>query len=343
MSVTLQPPAPAEAEPSTPAPPSVSPDSALPPWRDLLTRRNVLAGVAAVWLLSGVFMVPPEEQAVTTCFGSISDERVLPGVHYNWPWPVGSVFRLKVRQLQREVVGGEIVDNIVGTADPVAAQFITGDQNIIHVRTVVQYSVATPKEYLFRAVEVNGIVKNAVEAELGRQIAAREVDAVLTTEKPAIQEAVRGKAQGLVDRYGLGIVVSTVNIEQATAPPEAAEAFRDVAGARADAARIVNEAEGYANDTIPRARGEARQLQESARGFRNAKIARSEGDAARFTALTREYAKNPEVTRRRLYLETMEEVLPRLKKTIVDDDGNLDLTIMRRGQSNRQPPGDNAP
>ena len=329
MSVTIPPPV--ETATTPPAPPHHHHHHDPPAsWRDKLTRRNVAIGVVALWLLLGLYVVPPEEQAVETVFGAVTDERVLPGVHYNLPWPVGSVHRLKVRQLQRAVIGGEIVDNVIGQVDPIQAQFLTGDQNIIQVRTVVQYSVSEPVDYLFRVVDVGPAVRNAVEAELGRQIASRTVDEVLTTEKVAIQEIVRQRSQALVDKYGLGALISTVNIEDVSAPAEAADAFRDVASARADASRIVNEAQGYANDIVPRARGEAAQSIEAAGAYKERVVDQAQGDAARFTALAREHQRNPAVTESRLYLETMEQVLPRLRKTIVDDNGNLDLTIVRR-------------
>ena len=330
MSVTIPPPV--ETTEPQPETPHHHHDAPPPMWRDRLTRRNLALGLLALWLLLGLYIVQPEEQAVETVFGAVTDERALPGVHYNLPWPVGSVYKLKVRQLQRAVIGGEIVDNIIGQADPILSQFLTGDQNIIQVRTVVQYSVAEPVDYLFRVVDAGPAVRNAVEAELGRQIASRTVDEVLTTEKVAIQEIVRQRSQALIDQYGLGVLVSTINIEDVSAPPEAADAFRDVASARADAARIVNEAQGYANDIVPRARGEAAQSLEAAAAHKERVVNQAQGDAARFTALAREHQRNPRVTESRLYLETMEEVLPRLRKTIVDDGGNLDLTIIRRRQ-----------
>jgi membrane protease subunit HflK len=297
-----------------------------------MTRRNIAAGLAVLWLLAGLYVVRTEEQAVETVFGAVTDERVLPGVHYNLPWPIGGVHRLKVRQMQRAVVGGEIVDNVIGQSDPNLSQFLTGDQNIIQVRAIVQYSISEPRDYLFRVVDVGPAVRNVADAELVRQIASRTVDEVLTTEKVAIQEIVRRRSQALVDQYDLGVLISTINIEAVSAPPEAADAFRDVASARADAARIVNEAEGYANGIVPRARGEATQSLEAAAGYKERVVNQAEGDAARFTALAREHQRNPAVTESRLYLETMEEILPRLKKTIVDDSGNLDLTIIRRNK-----------
>ena len=129
--------------------------------------------------------------------------------------------------------------------------------------------------------------------------------------------------------------LSTVNIESAAPPPEAADAFRDVASARADAVRIVNEAEGYANDLVPKARGEAQQSIEAAEAYKQRKINEAAGDASRFNQVAAEYAKASEVTGERLYLETMEQVLPRIKKLIVDKNGNLDLTIVRRGEAKK--------
>ena len=301
-----------------------------------LTARQAGIAVVAVWLATGLYVVPTEEQAVLTTFGALADNEVTPGVGWHFPWPVGEVYKLKVRELKRAFIGGEVADEANAIpADPVLSQFLTGDQNILNVRAVVQYSVADAAKYLFSSRDVDLTVANAVEAALGRQIATRAVDDVLTTEKIAIQEAVRHAAQGVVDRFDLGVALSTVNIRSVTPPAEAADAFRDVASARADSARIVNEAEGYGNDILPRARGEAQQMLSASLGYRERKIQQAQGDAARFQRLASEYRRNPEVTRSRLFLETMEEVLPRLRKTIVDESGNLDLTIIRRGRSSR--------
>jgi membrane protease subunit HflK len=299
-----------------------------------VSKRHLAAALVSLWLIGGVYVVRTEQQAVLTTFGAIADDQITPGVGWHWHWPIGQVHKLKARELKRAFIGGEVADEANAIpADPVLSQFLSGDQNILNVRAVVQYSIAEPAQYLFRSREVDRAVANAVESALGKQISSRAVDEVLTTEKIAIQEEVRRLSQELVDSHGLGVVLSTVNIRSVTPPPEAADAFRDVASARADAVRIVNEAEGYSNDILPRARGEAHQMLSASRGYRERKIQRSQGDAARFERLASEYLKNPEVTRNRLFLEAMEEVLPRLRKTIVDDKGNLDLTIIRRGAS----------
>lgn len=285
----------------------------------------------ALWLLTSVYIVPADQQAVVTRFGAVVEPRVTPGIHLSLPWPLDRVTRLKVQQLQRLVIGGAPEDTVTGRPQPLISQFLTGDQNIIHMRTVLQYSVSVPADYLFQAEDIARLVGSAVESELSRRIATRSVDAVLTTEKAAIQEEVRAEAQKVLNDYRAGVLLASVNIEQAAPPPEAADAFRDVASARADSARIVNEAQGYANDLIPKARGQAQQMLESAAAYKQRKINEAQGDAARFEQVAAEYAKAPEVNGRRVYVEAMEQILPRIKKLIVDQNGNLDLTIIRKG------------
>jgi len=285
-----------------------------------------------LWLLTSAYLVNTQQQAVVTRFGAVVEPRVLPGIHIALPWPIDRVTRLKVQQLQRLVVGGDAADTVVGRSQPLRSQFLTGVQNIISLRVVVQYSVASPVDYLFRTSNVAEVVASTVETALVQKVAAQTVDAILTSGKAAIQEDVRAASQHLLDEYRAGVVLSTINIESVTPPPEAADAFRDVASARADSSRIVNEAQGYANDVVPRARGQAQQLLEAAQGYRQRKIDEAQGDASRFTQVAGEYAKASQVNGERLYLETMETILPKIKKLIVDNKGNLDLTIIRRGE-----------
>lgn len=296
------------------------------PWR------KIAGALLVLWLLTGIYLVAADQQAVVTRFGRVVEPRVMPGIHLSLPWPIDRVTKLKVQQQQRFVIGGDLSDGVLGRTDPLISQFVTGDQNIIHMRVVVQYSVGTPMDYLFRAQDVGRAVGSAVEAELAHRVANRNVDAVLTTEKAAIQEEVRGAAQRVIDTYGIGVLLAGVSIEIAQPPPEAADAFRDVAGARADSARIVNEAHGYANDLIPRARGEAEQMSAEAHAYRMRKANEAAGDASRFTQVAGEFSRASEVNGRRLYLEAMEEILPGLRKLVVDKSGNLDLTIIRKGQ-----------
>ena len=302
-----------------------------PPTGRWTQSRRVALALAGLWIASGIYIVLPDQQAVETVFGRVAEPRVLPGLHFALPWPVTRVSRIRVRQLQRLVIGGSPGDAVTGRTQPLVSQFLTGDQNLIHVRAVVQFSVSSPVEYLFHSQDPAKLVETAVEAEIARQIAHRPVDAILTTDKTSIQSETLAAAQRTLNTYGAGIALSTVNLESIAPPADAADAFRDVASARADAARIANDAQGYANDLLPRARGQAQRMLEEAASYRETRINEATGDAARFRQIVAEYGRAGQVTTRRLYLETMEQVLPRIRKLIVDPNGNVDLTIVRKG------------
>jgi membrane protease subunit HflK len=263
-------------------------------------------------------------------FGAVTAPRVLPGIHYALPWPIDSVYKLKVHQLRRIAIGGDVADGVLGRLQPGPSEFLSGDQNLLNIRVVAQYSVSEPRDFLFQTENVDRVVGAVVGSELSRRIAHTSVDDILTTEKIAIQNDVLHAAQKTIESYNTGATISSISIESVTPPPEAADAFRSVASARADAIRIVNQAEGYANDLLPRARGEGTQLIEQAEAYKEGKVNRAAGDAARFEEVVLEYAKAPKVTVTRAYLEAMEQILPKLKKLIVDSNGNVDLTVIRR-------------
>jgi modulator of FtsH protease HflK len=297
----------------------------------------IVLGLFCIWLLSGIYLVQPDQQAVVTRFGAVAEPRVTPGLHFALPWPVDRVYALKVQQQKRLMIGGELPDGVLGRTQPLSSQFISGDQNVINVRVVVQYSISDPARFLFQTEDASKVIGAVVEAELTRRIGRINVDDILTTEKVAIQSDVRAAAQRGIDIYRIGVALSSVNIDNVAPPAEAADAFRDVAGARADAIRIVNEAEGYANDLVPRARGEAAQLLEAAHAYKDSRVNRAAGDAARFTQVAAEYQKAPQVTAERAYVEAMEQILPKIRKLIVDPDGNFDLTLIRRGDGSANP------
>ena len=314
----------------------VGPSGARPsgePRPPLYHRWRWALGLLGVWLLSGVFLVAPDQQAVVTTWGAVTSARVLPGLHFALPWPIQEVYKLKVQQLRRTVIGGDVADIPLGRLQPAASEFLSGDQNLLNVRVVAQYSVSDPRDYLFQAVDVDRVVGAAVESELARRLGHTAVDDIMTTDKVAIQNDVLLAAQKCLDAYRVGVALSSVNLENVAPPPDAADAFRDVAGARADAIRIVNEAQGYANDLLPRAHGQAEQMEQAAQAYKGGKVNRALGDAARFDAVAAEYAKAPDVTSTRVYLEAMEQILPQLRKLIVDSNGNLDLSIIGKEDS----------
>jgi modulator of FtsH protease HflK len=290
--------------------------------------RRLLWYALGLWLLSGIYIIQTDQQGLVTRWGKVVEPRVFPGIHYALPWPIDKVYKLKVRELRRRIIGGDIPDTVLGRTQAVSSEFFSGDQNLLNIRVVAQYSVSSPQEFLFQAQEADRIVGLAVESELVRRVAHTRVDDILTTQKLAIQTDVLAAAQKIIDSYQTGALLSSINIESVSPPPETAEAFRGVAGARSDAFRIVNEADGYANDLLPRARGQADQLLDQAHAYYDGKVNRATGDASRFTAVAAEYSKAPQVTGTRAYLEAMEAILPRLKKLIVDSNSNLDLSVI---------------
>ena len=289
--------------------------------------------LAVFYLLSGVYFVAPDEQAVVTRLGRVVAKGVTPGVHLSLPWPIERVAKLKALETKRLTVGIEMPDQVLGrTAAENAVEYLTGDQNIITVQMAVQYAIKDSAAYLFRSRDVTRTIARAIESAFAETITREHVDAILTTGKVAVQNATLSRSREILDAYGSGVFISAINIETVTPPAEVADAFREVAGARADRDRIINEAQGYASDAVAKAEGEARKLVTDAESYRQQRVNEAEGDAARFEKLVAESSKAREITERRLYLETMEEVLPRVKKVVIDSTGSkslMDLGIIR--------------
>lgn len=209
---------------------------------------------------------------------------------------------------------------------PDEAQMITGDQNIVDVQLLVQYNIKSSQDFLFKAVDPAGLtIKDAAETSLRQVVGQRAIDDVLTTEKEAVQEDTRLKLQELLDLYQTGIRVTEVKLLNVRPPDQVQDAFDDVVRAREDKDRIINLADAYRESQLPLARGDAARLTEAAQAFRETRVAQATGQADRFLAVLQEYRKAPDVTRQRLYLEAMEEILPGVTKFIVDADngGNL--------------------
>ena len=290
----------------------------------------------AVYVLSGVYLVAPDQQSVVVRFGRVVEKRILPGIHYHLPFPVESIIKLKALETKRLSVGIEMPDSVLGRGGVDGRPlYLTGDQNLINVQVSVQFSVKEPSDYLFNSRDVTRLVSQAVESAFAATIAREEVDNLLTTGKVAVQNATRQLSQEMLDSYSSGVSISSVNIESVSPPAGAADAFREVASARADRDRIINEAYGYANDTVARSRGEADKAISDAESYRDRRANEAQGESDRFAKLVVEYRQSKQVTEKRLYLEAMEEILPRIKKVIVDSTGSknlMDLGIIRPSQ-----------
>jgi membrane protease subunit HflK len=206
---------------------------------------------------------------------------------------------------------------------------LTGDENIVDAELIVQYKIKDPVAYTFNFVKPEQTVREAAEATLRTIIGRHKIDEALTAGKFMIQEESKFLLQSILDKYETGIFVVAVQLQDVSPPKQVIAAFKDVASAKEDKNRMINQAEGYRNNVIPKARGEAQAMIREAEGFRVARIARAEGDVAKFNAMLVEYKKGKEVTRKRMYLETMEEILPNIEKYIVPDgDGSNLLNLL---------------
>ena len=284
----------------------------------------VVLAALAIWLLTGTYMVGPDEVGVVRTFGEHT--RVAQsGLNWHFPVPIETVNTPKVTEVKRIEIGFRTLRNGQYRTVEKESLMLTGDENIVDAEMIVQYKIKDPVAYLFNIVEPELTVREAAEASLRTVVGRNKIDETLTTGKFTIQEETKSQLQSILDLYESGIHVVAVQLQDVSPPKEVIGAFKDVASAKEDKNRMVNQAEGYRNDLIPKARGEAEAMIRAAEGFRESRIKRAEGDAAKFTTILQEYRKAKSITEKRLYLETMEKVLPGIEKIIIPDkdSGNI--------------------
>ena len=311
----------------------------------------IVAIVLLVWGVTGIYIVAPDERGVVLRFGKVVRESG-PGPHYHLPWPFERVLKPSVTNIRKEEVGFRTVS--VGPPAryqnvDVEALMLTGDGNIVKLEFIVQYKVRNDatgaSDFLFNIRDPRQTVRAAAEAAMREVIGRTDIDGALTEEKDKVQLEAEDVMQTILDRYQSGIEVATVKLQDVDPPDQVSDAFKDVISAQQDKERLINEAKGYSNDVVPKARGHAAQMLNEAEGYKEAKVREAKGIAERFVALHQEYAKAKEVTRRRLYLETMEEILPRMNKILLDDVAGkqvvpylpLDQMMTRKPPSGSQP------
>ena len=298
----------------------------------------LLVAALALWLFTGVYMVGPDEVGVVRTFGEYT--RVAQsGLNYHFPYPIEQVNTPAVTEVKRIEIGFRTLNNGQYRTVEKESLMLTGDENIVDAEMIVQYKIKDPVAYLFKIVEPELTVREAAEASLRSVVGRNKIDETLTTGKFQIQEGTKTQLQLILDKYESGIHVVAVQLQDVSPPKEVIGAFKDVASAKEDKNRMINQAEGYRNDIIPKARGEAEAMIRDAEGFRESRIKRSEGDAAKFTTILKEYRKAKSITKKRLYLETMERVLPGIEKIIVPDkdSGNmLNLLNLNPGKGGKK-------
>jgi len=285
----------------------------------------ILAVILLVYAGSGIYIVAPDERGIVLRFGRVVREAD-PGPGYHLPWPFEAVIKPPVTQILKEEFGFRTVS--VGPparyqdVDP-EALMLTGDENIVKLQFIVQFKVKTgptgATDFLFNVRDPGDTVRDAAEATMREVLGRNDIDNALTEGKEQIQQDAQALLQRILDQYQVGLEVVTVKLQDVDPPNQVSDAFKDVISAQQDKERLINEARGYANDVVPKARGQAAQLLNEAEGYSAAKVQDASGAAQRFIALQDEYEKAKDVTRLRLYLETMEQVLPRMNKIILDD------------------------
>lgn len=287
----------------------------------------ILVLVIVLYLASGIFVVAPDEQGVIRRFGKFVRIES-PGLNYHLPYPIETVVTPAVTRVKRIEIGFRSIINDQSTRYqeiPDEALMLTGDENIVSADAIVQYKIKDPVSYLFNIILPEETVKNAAEAALRQVIGERKIDEALTIGKYEIQEETKKLLQDLLDSYKSGIFVVAVQLQDVNPPKEVQEAFKDVASAKEDKSKYINQAQGYENDLIPKARGEAVKMTKEAEGYKIERIKKAEGDVAKFNNILTEYKKGEYITQARLYLETMEEILPNMNKVIVDLKENQSL------------------
>ncbi len=300
-----------------------------------------------LWLLSGIYIVQPDEAGVVLRFGEYS-YTTGPGPHYHLPYPIETVYRPKVTQIKQAEVGFRSQSSLSnfqqGRVQNVSDEsaMLTGDENIVNVQFSIQYRIKPDAavDYLFNVESPDAVLKNAAEAAMREVIGNNLIDAALTDGKIQIQNDVAALLQEILDIYKVGLEVVAVQMQDVQPPAEVSDAFKDVASAREDKSRIINESEAYRNEIIPVARGDAAEIINQAEAYKQTRIRNAEGEASRFMAILGEYQKSPDITKQRLVYETLESIMsqPGLEKVILTEGMENMLPILPLGPSTPKAP-----
>ena len=280
-----------------------------------------VAGAIGVYLFLGYYQVEPDERAIVLRFGRLVDT-VGPGPHFRLLF-IESVERERLI-VEREEFGFRTVAAASPQEyedRPTESRMLTGDSNIVDVQFVVQWQISDIADYRFNAAQVPRLIRDAAQSSLRDIVSQRPIDDVLTTAKGPIALEAKTLMQTVLDSYGAGVDVLMVQLQEVEPPEDVQAAFRDVISAEQDKERLILEARGYADQVVPLARGEAEASINAAEAYKATRVLEALGEAARFNLLLVEYKRAPRVTRDRLYIETIEEILPGMQKVIVEEGG----------------------
>jgi membrane protease subunit HflK len=285
-----------------------------------------LAGIV-LWALSGFFRVQADEHGVVLRFGKV-DRVVMPGLSYHLPYPIEQVLTPKVTRINRVDIGMRLDPDArsvaIGRVVPEEGLMLTGDENIVDINFSVFWRVSPEPDgttdYLFNVRNQEATVRAVAESAMREVIGRSLLQPVLTEGRQIAEAGVHELMQTTLDHYGAGVQITQVQLQKADPPQQVIDAFRDVQAARADAERLQNQAQAYANRVVPEARGRVAQITQSAEAYREQAVVEARGEAARFLKVYDEYVKAPAVTQRRLHIETMERMFTGKDKIIIDAD-----------------------
>jgi len=285
----------------------------------------IVAVAVGLWLLSGFYVINQGERGVELKFGK-KNEVTGPGLHWHWPWPIERVEKVNVDQVSTLSIGRRGDKGSGGGVD--SGFMLTEDENIVVVEFTVQYKIKDASDYLFNVRDPKSTIVQAMESASREVVGKSQLDFIITEGQLEVSDKTQKLLQEILDRYKSGIQIVKVQMQKVSPPEEVKAAFDDATKAREDGARIIKEAEAYSNDIIPRARGAASRLMQEAQGYKASVMARAEGDARRFTSIVGEYVKAPGVTRDRMYIETMEQVLSNTTKILIDQKGSSNVLYL---------------
>ena len=281
---------------------------------------NLAIAAALLFLVwQSVFIVAPDEEGVVKRFG-VPVRTVEPGPHFKIPI-IETVLQPKVAKLYRVEVGFRTNQQGRQQMVPQEALMLTGDMNILAIEFIVQYKIKESGDFLFNVADIHETIGKAAEASMREVVGKSKIDEALTTGKAEIQQGTLTLLQTILDQYHAGVQIAAVQLQDVDPPEAVAAAFKDVTNAKEDREKLINQAQGYRNDIIPRAKGEAAELVNRARGYAQARLNRSQGETNRFLATLKEYNQAKDVISKRIYIETLEEILPNMEKIIIDGKG----------------------
>ncbi len=278
----------------------------------------VLIGVAVIWLASGLYFISPGENGVIQRFGAWTRTQTDPGLGFHLPWPV-ETHKIVNTQLDRRLTIG--TESVRGQSSMIENLMLTEDANIVDINVVVLWNISNAEAYLFNVVEPDATIKQVAQSALREAVGQAPLQQIITEGRNDVAIQVQKTMQDMLDRYKAGVSVKQVLIQEATVHPDVLEAFDDVVAARQDAERFQNEATIYRNEIIPTARGEAIKQIQQADGYKRSQIVRAEGDAQRFNEIYAAYLTGKDVTRDRLYIEAMQEILTNARTMVIDNKG----------------------